>query len=270
MIIFVNEIKLDYNGAKNIGDVKQCYKKNADILICNGVLVSTNHQITENDRISLIARGEVPTRDEMENLMQVRNPHIFTENIKNKTIGIAGLGGLGSVVATALARSFVKKLILVDYDVVEPSNLNRQQYFTSQIGQKKVYALATNIQKINPYIELECVNRYLTASNSLEIFNEADIVAECVDSPEVKAMLTEKILTGLDCKIVATSGVAGYKKLDKIRCKQVSPRFFIVGDEESEVKPGLGLTAAKVGIIANLQAAKIIELLIEEEYENKS
>jgi sulfur carrier protein ThiS adenylyltransferase len=206
----------------------------------------------------------------MENLMQVRNPRIFTASLKDKTVGIAGLGGLGSVVAIALARSFVKKLILVDYDVVEPSNLNRQQYFTSQIGQAKVHALAKNIQQINPYIELECVNRYLTASNSVEIFNEADIVAECFDSPAAKAMLAEQILTGLNCKIVATSGVAGYKKLDKIRCKQVSPRFFIVGDEESEVKPGLGLTAAKVGIIANLQAAKIIELLIEEEHENKS
>ncbi|MCK5834743.1 MAG: sulfur carrier protein ThiS adenylyltransferase ThiF [Lentisphaeria bacterium] len=270
MKIFVNEIALDYNGKKSVGEVRRCYKADADILLCNEGLVTGDYKIKENDRISLIKRGEVPSRKDMENLMQARNPHVFTAALKDKVVGIAGLGGLGSVVAIALARSFVKKLVLVDYDVVEPSNLNRQQYFTSQIGETKVSALSANIKQINPYIEVECVNRYLTASNSVEILNEVDIVAECFDSAPAKAMLVEQVLTGLNCKIVAASGVAGYKKLNQVTCKQISSRFFLVGDGDSEAKPGLGLTAAKVGIAANLQAAKIIELLIEDYNENKS
>ena len=270
MKIIVNEIKLDYNGKKSVGEVRRCYKESADIMLCNEAPVNASYRISENDRISLITRGEVPSRKDMESLMQARNPHVFTEALKGKVVGIAGLGGLGSVVAIALARSFVKKLVLVDYDVVEPSNLNRQQYFTSQIGESKVSALSENIKQINPYIAVECVNRYLTASNSVEIFHEVDIVAECFDSPHAKAMLVEQVLTGLDCKIVATSGVAGYKKLDQVKCKQISSRFFLVGDGDSEAKPGLGLTAAKVGIAANLQAAKIIELLIKDYNENKS
>jgi len=270
MRIFVNEKIFDYNGKKCVGEVRRCYKKNADILLCNEAIVDASYKIKENDRISLITRGEIPSQKDMEHLMQARNPNIFTAALKDKVIGIAGLGGLGSVVAISLARSFVKKLVLVDYDVVEPSNLNRQQYFTKQIGSPKVTALAENIKQINPYIEIECVNRYLTASNSVEIFNEVDIVAECFDSATSKAMLVEQVLTGLDCKIVAASGVAGYKKLNDIKCKQISSRFFLVGDGESEAKPGLGLTAAKVGIAANLQAAKIIELLIKEYDENKN
>ena len=65
--------------------------------------------------------------------------------IQNKTIGIAGCGGLGSNCAIALARIGIGKLIIVDFDSIDKSNLNRQYYFIDQIGKPKVDALEYNI-----------------------------------------------------------------------------------------------------------------------------
>ena len=64
-------------------------------------------------------------------------PHIFFE-LKNSVVGIAGLGGLGSNVAVALTRLRIGKLVIADYDNVEESNLNRQNYFADQVGSHKV------------------------------------------------------------------------------------------------------------------------------------
>ena len=72
--------------------------------------------------------------------------------LKQACVGIAGVGGLGSAVAVSLARIGVGKLIIADFDVVEPSNLNRQQYFVDQLGYFKVDALTENLRRINPYV----------------------------------------------------------------------------------------------------------------------
>ncbi len=270
MKIFVNEIVLKYNGKKTAGAVQNCYKPEADVLLCNGAPVKADHVIKADDHLILIKRGEIPTKTDLEILMRSRNPRIFNSAIKGRTIGIAGVGGLGSVVAVALARSFVKKLILVDFDVVEPSNLNRQQYFTDQLGFPKVEALKANLLRINPYLEIECVNQHITAENTVAIFRDADIVAECFDCAEAKAMIVQQVLSNLTCKIVAASGVAGFSDLEALKYRKLSSRFYLIGDGESAAVPGQGLTAAKVGIAANMQAAKIIELLIEDYDDNKS
>ena len=74
----------------------------------------------------------------------------IADKLKNSTVGIAGLGGLGSNVAMALARSGIGRLIIVDFDEVEESNLNRQAYDMEQVGQRKTEALMYNIEKANP------------------------------------------------------------------------------------------------------------------------
>ncbi len=81
-----------------------------------------------------------------------------SEKIKKKlldsSVGIAGLGGLGSNAAIALARAGVGKLVLVDFDLIERDNLNRQYYFSDQIGRAKVDAIKGNINRINPNINV--------------------------------------------------------------------------------------------------------------------
>lgn len=263
MKIFVNENMISWTGDNCCGLVREFYKSDADIIMCNGAPVDAQYSISENDHIVLIKRGEVPSEFEMSALMRSRNPDYFQPALAGAVVGIAGIGGLGSAVAVALARSFVGKIIISDFDIVEPSNLNRQQYFIDQIGLSKVEALKFNLSRINPYMEIVVVNKRITDENVVEIFHDADIVAECFDTAASKAMLTENILVKMSCPLVAVSGVAGHADVEKVVCRRVSSRMWLIGDGLSVAEPGRGLTAAKVGVAANMQACKIIEILVE-------
>ena len=170
------------------------------------------------------------------------------------TVGIAGLGGLGSTVAAALVRAGIGRLILIDFDIVESSNLNRQHYFANQVGQKKVYASLENLRLINPQAQLEGHDLKLTADNLLGIFSQADIIAECFDKADQKQMIVETILAKTDKQIVSASGLAGYGSSNSIVTKKISDRFVLVGDDESCVSHTPFLTAARVWIAACHQA----------------
>ena len=189
-------------------------------------------------------------------------PPVFYE-MKNSVIGIAGLGGLGSNVAVALARVGAGKLIIADFDVVEESNLTRQHYFLDQIGRAKVDATAENISRINPDTRIQMHRVRLTPENIPMIFAEADVVAECFDLAEQKQMLVETVLSRMQRPVVVSvSGLAGYGNSNAIKTRRISPRHILVGDGETEARPGIRLTASRVGVAAYHQANAITEVII--------
>ena len=193
-------------------------------------------------------------------------PPIFYE-MKNSVIGIAGLGGLGSNVAVALARVGAGKLIIADFDVVEEGNLTRQHYFIDQIGRAKVDATVQNISRINPDTEIEMHRVRLTPENIPMIFTGADVVAECFDLAEQKQMLVETVLTRMKgVVVVSVSGLAGYGNSNAIKTRRISRRHILVGDGETEARPGVRLTASRVGVAAYHQANAIVEVVINEIY----
>jgi sulfur carrier protein ThiS adenylyltransferase len=165
-----------------------------------------------------------------------------------------------------LARIGVGTLILVDFDVVEPSNLNRQQYFLHQIGMPKVEALQESLSTINPYVRVRFYNEKLDRNNVEKIFKEADVVVEAFDRADEKAMLINAISEKLPDKyIVAASGVAGYADSNAIKTLRFSSRIFIVGDQETAAQPGMGLMAPRVGVAAHHQANMVLRILLGEE-----
>lgn len=183
--------------------------------------------------------------------------------LADSCVAVAGLGGLGSVVSSNLARAGVGHFIIADFDVVEASNLNRQQYFADQIGMFKTDAAYQNLRRINPDVKIEkhCVK--LAAEEIVELFAEADVIAECFDGADQKQMIVETVLAKMTGKkIVAASGMAGFGNSNAIRTKGISDKFIIAGDMETGIKPGLGLYAARVGIAANHQANAVLEILI--------
>ncbi len=189
----------------------------------------------------------------------------FDQRLKRAVVGIAGVGGLGSTVATALARTGIGCLILADFDNVEESNLNRQHYFIDQIGQPKVRAMAENLRRINPRVEVRTHQCCLDPAGIKALFAKAQVVAECFDKADQKQMLVETILAELpQVTVVAASGLAGYGKSNAIRTRRISQRLVIVGDHTSAVGKGLPLTAGRVWIAAAHQANAIVELLVEE------
>ena len=189
---------------------------------------------------------------------------VFFE-IKNSIVGIAGMGGLGSNVAVALTRLGLGKLIIADFDLVENSNLNRQQYYLDQVGQPKVDASTDNLKRINPHIDIQAHRIRLTAANIPEIFAKADVIAECFDRSEQKQMLVETVLTKMEnTVVVSVSGLAGYGKSNDIVTRRLSKRHILVGDGVSGARPGVPLTAPRVGIAAHHQANAIVEIMVDE------
>lgn len=194
---------------------------------------------------------------------------MLNEKLKNAVVGIAGLGGLGSNVAIALARTSIGKLIIADFDKVETSNLNRQQYFVDQIGRAKVDCMIENLRRINPDVKVEGHQVKLTGENIPKIFSKAQVIAECFDKADAKQMIVETVLGKMKkCVIVSVSGLAGYGKSNAIQTRQISDRLILVGDNESGIDSVKTLTAARVGIAACHQANAIVEVIADSVWES--
>jgi sulfur carrier protein ThiS adenylyltransferase len=246
--------------------LKNQFKPNADVLIYNGFPLSSDHSLQQGDEIVFIRKGETPSPEEFECLLMARHTPGVHQKVKRSVVGIAGLGGLGSNVAIALARVGVGTLILVDFDVVEPSNLNRQQYFVHQIGMTKVEALQENISKINPSVKILAYREKLDRNNIERIFKEADVVVEAFDRADQKAMLINTVSEKMPNRyLVAASGVAGYGDNNEIKTVRFSANIFIVGDQKTAAQPGVGLMAPRVGIAAHHQANTVLRILLGEE-----
>ena len=182
--------------------------------------------------------------------------------LKNASVAIAGLGGLGSNIAVSLVRAGIGKLLLVDFDRVDISNLNRQQYFIEQLGQYKTDALMENLRKINPYTELETVTTRVTEDNAADLFGEYHIVCEAFDRAENKAMLVNTLLERTNSIIVSGSGMAGYGRSNEIETKKVMNRLYLCGDRVTDSAATNGLMAPRVMLCAAHQANKVIEVII--------
>lgn len=184
------------------------------------------------------------------------------DKLKDKKVGIAGCGGLGSNCAVALARVGVGTLILTDFDVVEDSNLNRQYYFLQQIGLKKVVALKENIRLINPDVKVEAHDICLDAASIVALFKDCDVIVEAFDKAEMKLMMIETICEKMPEKpLVVGLGMAGWGDNNSIHCRH-SDHLFICGDEVKEIADDLPPLAPRVGIVAHMQANTVLEILL--------
>ena len=185
------------------------------------------------------------------------------DKISSASVIIAGLGGLGSNIAVALTKAGIGHLCLVDFDVVEPSNLNRQAYTMSSLGLYKTEALKKILLSINPYLKITTCCTKVTEENIPSIFKNFNIICEAFDKADNKAMLVNYILEHYpDKKLVSASGMAGYKSSNTIKTRKVMKNFYLCGDETSGIESGLSLMAPRVGICANHQANMILRLIL--------
>ena len=188
------------------------------------------------------------------------------------TVGIAGAGGLGSNCAVALARSGIGHLVIADHDIVDSSNLNRQYYFIDQVGMKKTEALKENIERINPETKVDIHNTVLSTENIPVIFRVCDVIVEAFDESGMKQMLAETVLsTWPERPLIIGSGLAGYGMTNKLKERILGRTLVVCGDEESETSDELPPMAPRVGIVANMQANAVIEILMKrKEHENNT
>ncbi len=187
------------------------------------------------------------------------------EKLRHSSVGIAGVGGLGSNAAVALARAGIGRLILVDFDKVEERNLDRQYYFINQIGKLKVEALKENIIRLNLKVEVSTINQKLEKNNMEKPFKDVDVVIEALDNAETKTQFIEEILTKFpDKPIVAASGVAGYGHSDRIYTKKLG-NLYMCYDEEAKSSDDDVLMAPRVALMANWEANLALEIILGED-----
>ena len=207
----------------------------------------------------------IPTKEEWSKAVEERHGDKLHKAFSAATVAVCGLGGLGSNIAIALARAGIGKLILIDFDRVDITNLHRQQYKADQIGMYKTDALADNLREIAPYIELEIHTEHITEDNAVTLLSDADIICEAFDDAECKAMLTDTVLTELPDKyLVAASGMAGMGVTNSIKTRRITSRFYLCGDETSEVSENIGLVAPRVALCAAHEAHTVLRILAKQ------
>ena len=234
-----------------------------DIFIVDGFAIKEDSELKDGSNVVFIRRGVMPEREVLRAMIASRNSPELNLALSKAVIGVAGLGGLGSNIALSLARVGVKKLVLADFDVVEPSNLNRQQYFVRHIGLKKTQALKELINDVNPFVEVETHDIFLDEKNVASVFGECEILCEAFDNVAGKAMILNEAGTSLkDKKIIGASGMAGYFSSNLIKTIKFAKNVYLCGDLTNEAKIGQGLMAPRVAVCANHEANLAIRLLM--------
>lgn len=204
------------------------------------------------------------SKEALDKAFDSRFPLEIKEKLLNSRVAIAGLGGLGSNIAIMLARTGVGHMLLVDYDIVDITNLNRQIYDIDCIGRNKTDCIKDIINKINPYLDITVMNQKVNKDNLKALFIDYPIVCEAFDKPEEKAMLVNGLL--LECKdtiIVSGNGMAGFEDSNNIHTTKKLSRLYVCGDETTDIGDGLGLMAPRVAICAGHQANKVVQLILE-------
>ena len=212
-----------------------------------------------------IDNAMLPSKEDMKKALEVRHGKEIQSKFFNATVAICGLGGLGSNIAIALARAGVGNLILIDFDKVDITNLHRQQYKANQVGMRKTDALSDNLREIAPYITINTFNEKIDENNIESLLSQADIVCEAFDKAEAKAMLVNYFLEKMPEKyLIASSGMAGLASGNSIKTRKITKRFYLCGDEVSDVADGMGLVASRVMICAAHQAHMVLRILAGE------
>lgn len=203
-------------------------------------------------------------KETLDRAFDARFPAIIKEKLKKARVAVAGLGGLGSNIAVMLARSGVGHIRLIDYDIVDVTNLNRQVYNIPQIGKYKTEALRDILMDINPYLDYDFQNVKVTKENVRELFTGYPIVCEAFDRAEQKAMLVHELLMLFsDTVVVSGNGMAGFGDSNEIITRQKFGRLFVCGDDKTDIADGIGLMSPRVTICAAHQANKVIQLILE-------
>lgn len=191
----------------------------------------------------------------------------FTQEQRGKIRGagilIAGCGGLGSNVAHMLVRCGFCRLVLVDCDTVDASNLNRQFFFPDQVGRPKPQALAETLLRLNPALSLRTVVQRVRRDDVAALAKGCGVLVEAFDNPQSKAaFVAGAAATGKPT--VCATGIAGYGNTDAIVTRRMGAHIYVVGDGATGIDQCPPL-APRVMVAAAKEADLVLQLTLEGE-----
>lgn len=238
------------------------FAKDYDLFVRNGYAISVDEPIRQGDNVIAIKKNQPLSPDTLEELIACRNGEFVTSKLQNAKVCVCGLGGLGSHIVAMLVRLGIKNLKIVDFDVVDITNINRQNYFLQDVGKKKTQATLEIAKNINPFANIECVDAFVDENNLLDIVGDCEIVVEAFDNKLSKATLANTLLEKTDKWVVASSGMAGYDSANQIKSKKIFKKLVVCGDMQTEAQEGVSLLAPRVMICAGHQANAVLRILL--------
>jgi len=186
--------------------------------------------------------------------------------LKQASVLIIGTGGLGSPIALYLAASGIGRMGLVDFDVVDESNLQRQIiHGTSNVGMSKLESAAERIREINPFVQLDLYNEKLTRHNALDIIRKYDVITDGTDNFQTRYLVNDAcVLTGKPNvfgsirQFEGQASVYGTEQGPCYRC--LFPEPPAPGSVPSCAEAGV--MGVLPGVIGTLQATEVIKLIL--------
>lgn len=249
--------------ARTTAELRQAWAPECDGTIVDGYQLTDDVPLQEGMTVVFWQRNRMPSAAALETIRSARDSPAVHDRLREARVGIAGLGGIGSNLAAALVRAGVGTLVLADFDAVDPTNLNRQNYTVSDIGRPKTDATAAHLREIDPTVRLELHQLRLGAANIPTVFAGCEVVCEAFDREDQKALLVETVLAACPrTEIVASSGLAGWSDANLIRTAQPFARLTVCGDGVSAARPGCGLMAPRVMVCAGHMANAVIQRLM--------
>lgn len=185
--------------------------------------------------------------------------------LKNSHVLIAGLGGLGSPAALYLAAAGVGKLTIVDHDVVDTSNLQRQViHGETSVGLPKVESARMRLQEINPLVQVHSIAQKLEGDAILALIQSADLVLDCTDNFATRFAINKycvqsrkPLVSGAAIRMEGQISVFDARQAEN-PCYQC---LYLEGDEQALSCSEAGVMSPLVGIIGSMQAMEAIKLL---------
>lgn len=232
------------------------------IAIVNGRHQEGSFRLKDGDSITLIRDGGF-VREAASRMLCDRYTPAIHSRISSAKVGVAGLGGIGSHIAESLTRAGVGHLVIADFDRVDMTNLNRQNYYIEDIGKSKAQCTAGTLKRIDPGIDVEVFDGRVTRENADEVFRGCSVVCEAFDDASSKAMLIETLLSqNKDVKVVSVSGMAGFSTVNTMHVERRMSRLYVCGDCVSDSSTGAGLTATRVMACAGMAAHTALQIII--------
>lgn len=182
------------------------------------------------------------------------------KKIQSMKIGIGGAGGLGSNVAMILVRSGFIHLEIIDHDVIEPSNLNRQQYFIDEVGQSKVSVLKDRLYKINPELNVVTHNARWEAKHGNPFQQSNEIIVEAFDQASFKHQFVEYYIDKAKY-VISGNGMAGLTQKEPMKVRKMG-NLYMVGDTTTDAACGHPPMAPRVTACAAMMAEIVLDLTL--------
>lgn len=194
-----------------------------------------------------------------EGLLRYLKPNEL-QKIQSVKIGIGGAGGLGSNAAMMLVRTGFDKLEVLDFDIIEASNLNRQQYYADEVGLSKVEVLEKRLLAINPDLRITIHKTKWSPGIGNQFFKDCDFIVEAFDQVDFKHQFVN-FYHDRAKYIVSGVGMAGLLEKQPMKIKKMGNIYF-AGDITTCAHKGNPPMAPRVTMCAAMMAEIILDLTL--------